>query len=779
MDGLIPETESQVIALPQSPRKRRRPALSCAECRRRKIKCDRKIPCDPCRKANSATCTYSPEGLSSLNDHVPLSLTSHGHSPLSLRDASNEGTRAFRRDSDPEVLGHPATSDSFFDDTTSTSGHSFSDIQPGSGQNVSRHLLQRVGKIEKILSTVKIDGQRTENGKSRSPPARGLRGSMSKNRYFGHSHWMSAVAENKSFMCFDVDFDDSDDEMKMRNKELETAINSALYNCKVMARAIKSAQFPQWTIWGVSFQHTMPDRTVADELVGHYLRTHESVHRILHIPSFQKEYAQYWANPQTTSTVSLIKILLVIAIGTCFHQGPDFDSRRTQAIHWVHTAQFWLASPKEKNRLHTACIQVECLLLLARSIYNIGADIIWNHTGSVLRTAMSMGFHRDLKHSKRYSILHKEVRRRLWATILEIDIQACLDSGMSPMISKDDFDTEPPSNINDDEIDESTATHPGSHPLNEYTQASLQIATLSSLSTRLEAANLVNDYRVEISYEAAIKLGKALVRNYKEHHLFFARASQDISAKFKPTAFDRKMFDLKIQRFLLVLHRPFAMKARDDPRFYYSHKIYLDTALAVHSTPSGSLLPTPDSDNSKVEDDYTRFRLISGGFLKEMLIHTVIIIYQEMIMPLEQELPGFFPDETKSSRGPYLSLLQDMIDLAQKRLEAGETAVKSHLLYSIALAHINAIENGTPVDDAMAEAATSSLSQCQEILKRKMPSTTTTTLEAQFSDEMGQVPDMGAGDMDFSMQDWGMEFEPSDLWLFSGWPLPSARDSAF
>lgn len=575
-------------------------------------------------------------------------------------------------------------------------------------------------------------------------------------------------------MCFEIDVSDDEARMKLTNKEAEATINSALHSCKLMARAIKAAQAPQWTISGISFHHSIPIRSISDELVGHYLRTHESIYRILHIPSFRKEYAQYWASPQTTSIVSLIKISLVMAIGTCFYQGPDFDAHRTQAIQWIHSAQLWLGSPGEKSRLNTASIQVECLLLLARSIYNIGADILWNHTGSVLRTAMSMGFHRDPRYSKRYSILHNEIRRRLWATILEINIQACLDFGMSPMISIEEFDTEPPSNINDDDIDESTVTRPASHPSQVFTESSLQIALLSSLATRLEIANLVNGYRVESSYEEVIRLDKELLRNHKQDQLLFARAANTLLSRSRPTLFDQKIFDLKVQRFLLVLHQSFATKARNDPRFYYSHKIYLDTALAVHSVPSNKIVAPEASNDCETQDDYSRFRLISGGFLKEILIHSVIIIYQELVAPLEDHFRGFLQDETDTRRERYLRLFQDMVDLAYRRIEAGETAVKTHLMYSIALAHIKALESGSPSEEVMTEAAILSLSQCREVLKRRMPSMPM-TLDEPFLNELSGTPELGVGDMDMSMQDWGMEFEPSDSWLFSGWPLNNIR----
>ena len=40
-------------------RKRRRPALSCLECRRRKIKCDRNDPCNHCKRSPGTTCLYN------------------------------------------------------------------------------------------------------------------------------------------------------------------------------------------------------------------------------------------------------------------------------------------------------------------------------------------------------------------------------------------------------------------------------------------------------------------------------------------------------------------------------------------------------------------------------------------------------------------------------------------------------------------------------------------------------------------------------------------------
>ena len=57
------------VAVP--PRKRRRPALSCVECRRRKIKCDRRTPCNHCVQLKITTCTY-PDTHTNIASHLSV-----------------------------------------------------------------------------------------------------------------------------------------------------------------------------------------------------------------------------------------------------------------------------------------------------------------------------------------------------------------------------------------------------------------------------------------------------------------------------------------------------------------------------------------------------------------------------------------------------------------------------------------------------------------------------------------------------------------------------------
>ncbi|KAH8170206.1 fungal zn(2)-Cys(6) binuclear cluster domain-containing protein [Sarocladium implicatum] len=78
-------------------RKRRRLAISCARCRRRKIKCDQCVPCNNCQRARVDDCTY-PE------THTPAKRASrrvaskspprHGNPQLPLRYSEPRDRRA-------------------------------------------------------------------------------------------------------------------------------------------------------------------------------------------------------------------------------------------------------------------------------------------------------------------------------------------------------------------------------------------------------------------------------------------------------------------------------------------------------------------------------------------------------------------------------------------------------------------------------------------------------------------------------------------------------------
>lgn len=151
---------------------------------------------------------------------------------------------------------------------------------------------------------------------------------------------------------------------------------------------------------------SLPTKEFADQTARLYISRFESALRILHVPSFWTEYEQYWTNPAAATPALKFKVQLVIAIGSSLcRESPNTADVHTAARQWVYAAQNWLSGPMEKDRLSISGLQVQCLLILARQALSVSGDLIWIAMGTVARTAMQMGLHRDPKHIAKMTIL--------------------------------------------------------------------------------------------------------------------------------------------------------------------------------------------------------------------------------------------------------------------------------------------------------------------------------------------------------------------------------------
>lgn len=94
-------------------------------------------------------------------------------------------------------------------------------------------------------------------------------------------------------------------------------------------------------------------------MVNTYLRSFESAHRILHIPTFRAEYQGCWESPERISPDTRLQILLVIGVGSSLSDHAERDSNFRHLVHqWVYAAQTWLLGPLEKDRLELGGIQI-------------------------------------------------------------------------------------------------------------------------------------------------------------------------------------------------------------------------------------------------------------------------------------------------------------------------------------------------------------------------------------------------------------------------------------
>tara|TARA_R110002003_G_scaffold1005_3_gene21974 strand:+ start:9751 stop:11961 length:2211 start_codon:yes stop_codon:yes gene_type:complete len=541
-------------------------------------------------------------------------------------------------------------------------------------------------------------------------------GRFIKSKFYGQSHWVNAIEPYDALGEGNTTVNHNTNRREVNKK---TELYSTVTKIKQMGRIIKTSRLMHPSI-SKEVQDSIPLREMCDVLIECYLRTFEGVFRVLHVPSFRKEYESYWTGPTPSKPSVILKILLACAIGVPFYAGPDQPSLRTACAKWVQAAAQWLNGPHAKSKLNMAGLQIHILHLLARQVCNIDGDHIWIPAGSLLRTAMHLGLHRDPANFGSISVYHREMRRRLWATVLEITVQSSLDMGMPPMISVNDYDTKAPSNINDEDIGEGHDQSLDEKQPDEYTDSSIQIAFTETLPVRLEIIRVINNLRFDLSYDDALKTGSELNDACREQTIFLKSA---LNSGHNITPFQIKMADSLVRRFVLCLHRPFFAKAKENPQYHYSRKMCLDTSLAIYA-PATEAMPGQ-------EDDWTRMTHRCVGFFKSFFLYAMSTVYMELNSQIDEQkhasaifAPLISTTPTPSTR-PFalptqFQTLRDVLVSAHKtaiaRLRNGETNAKGTVFLACALARIDALVSGADADRAVLEAAKKSVSDASQIL---------------------------------------------------------------
>lgn len=504
-------------------------------------------------------------------------------------------------------------------------------------------------------------------------------------------------------------------------------LRSLMDQCKRVGRQIKAQhRVPQLT--PQALREHVPPREVADPLVEAYLRTFETVVRILHVPTFKDEYERYWADPDAANATFEVRLLAVMAVGTCFlEHSASFAAAHLRATRWIHAVQAWLSSPHEKSRMNLAAVQVHCLVLLARLANATDAELIWISTGSLVRTAMQLGLHRDPRHIPGTSGCRAEMRRRLWHAVLEIALQSSLDSGGPPLVSPEDYDCEPPANVDDDGLECPDGERVESRPEGTFTQTSVAVALAKTLPVRLKITKTINGIRPSPSYEAVLALNSQLAEALRDNSI----SDCSSSGPLRPSRFQKATYDVLTQRVLMPLHRFFANKAASNPVYYYSHKVSLEVAVRfLEEVPAAA-----------ADADYRRLICRGRGIWSGTLLLAALAVAAELTTQARRRGDVFAAGATNAAVPARLrALLEGFVELMAERVRTGETNVKGHMFGKCILAHIDAMQRREEPEKGMMAAATASLEFCRGVLAARLVE------EQRGQDQHGGGPTLAEGE---------------------------------
>ena len=517
-----------------------------------------------------------------------------------------------------------------------------------------------------------------------------------------------------------------------------------LQKCRSLGQAILSTR----TAASAPLQlgKTAPPNDSPVRLVDAYFRTFETVYRILHRPTFWHGYERYRGNPEDADPAFVMQFQLCMAIGTCFQD--DVVALRRSAAQWIYEAQVWLVSSTEKCLPSFASLQVMCLLHLARETCGVGCDSAWISAGSLLRTAMHLGLHRDPDSLTNMAVFDAEMRRRLWATVLEIVLQSSLDCGAPPLLALSDFDTRPPSNYDDDQLVQNAKFPSIPRPPSAFTQTTVQLALLRSFPVRLAIAHYVNHFSSPATFEETLKWNTELTN-----------ACRALSATFQPfydpagilpkrlSLFQLRLAEHMVHRFFLALNHPWLWSAHNNPAYYFARKMCVETSLKLYrAIATGS--PAGDSGTASQSDDFTRLATCGFGAFRSVPTLAVLTICLELLWQVQEDRSfrqsmtadhhplsdrpapadadvggGAVGMSVGSGAAPRQELLEAVkysMGWAERRIRCGETNVKGYLLFSAMLSQAQALQRGASdaeVERLVVGSVGEDLSRCLLLLK--------------------------------------------------------------
>ena len=329
----------------------------------------------------------------------------------------------------------------------------------------------------------------------------------------------------------------------------------------------------------------LPQRDTADQLVKVYIQTFESTYRVLHLPTFWSEYRTIWQAPHDARPAFVALLLIIMACTNCVaHKENEAfrgtsSMRRETACNWIEAGEEWLSRQSQKH-ITLTYLQAQCVLLIAKQINTVKKKRSWASAGTLMSFAISAGLHRDAEivnrqggsvSTQRISYFDQEMRRQLWSTISELELQAAMDRGMPSSLPDLIIDCGSVSNCDDEEIDPHMGSRPESHAITHYTTSSFQYIADSTRVFRQRVASLINGTASNLSYEEMLTYDRLVMQRLTEIPCW-DRADSLAS---------KSLIQLQLYEILILLHRPYAGCEAQTPRFNYSKTVHLAAAKAI------------------------------------------------------------------------------------------------------------------------------------------------------------------------------------------------------
>ena len=259
---------------------------------------------------------------------------------------------------------------------------------------------------------------------------------------------------------------------------------------------------------------------------------------------------------------------------------------------------------------------IETLILYMNVEYLRSEDSqveVWVLFGMIVRLALRMGYHRDASHFPRISPFQAEMRRRVWASIIQLDIVGSTHFGLPRMVKESQSDTEEPHNLLEEDIHEYMTEAPPERPAT--TETPIQYFVVKNRLFQLY--DTISDWLISTqpsSYTEVMRFDKVLRDTYNAIPPVLIMRPMTESIMDTSAVIVRRFFlALLFHRAQCILHRKYMISARNDDRYAYSRTTCIQAALKIlhyqwivdeETQPGGRLHESAWKISSVVKQDF-------------------------------------------------------------------------------------------------------------------------------------------------------------------------------
>lgn len=424
----------------------------------------------------------------------------------------------------------------------------------------------------------------------------------------------------------------------------------------------------------------------------------ESLTRVLHVPSFRIECNEIFKAlgagidtlPPSVRGSLVPQLLATLALSARLATAtkcPDNDTISEGQIGiYTILIEKWMNDLNSKERLNIYSLQTQTLLLLVHQNNNASPSALWKESGDLVRSAMIMGLHLEPEEYPEFCLFQREQRRKLWRTIVELDIQFSLAASMPTALRVSDFQLRDLINADDTDLAEEMAEYPTDKGHQIWTDAIAQIALGQSLRERLDAVNrLGGNVNLDTDASSLLHIAAELERSSQTLPIPAPPdpAFGSINDRAPGRYFANIMLDVFIRRPSLAIYRTIALSAQRS-RYPEARKAAIRSSIALLSHLDALDPAVADLNVIRDRDLLNRFHVLCKNDIMQSAHFLCYEIQQfsELDEPQNAHSPG---DDTTWTKHSLTRVVENTLNSLIQRLGQFGSDLKDVLPLSVVL----------------------------------------------------------------------------------------------